>query len=117
LKQVSATRGYESNTFTDLPASREEVLAAESAVHEWGNTLLIGSSATEAAFKRARLANYRIIHLAVHGFSNNTYPDRAALLFLSDPAASRRRRRHCNPFQSFPSRRRQDGDFNTVGDR
>jgi len=46
LKQVSATRGYESNTFTDLPASREEVLAAESAVHDQGNTLLIGSSAT-----------------------------------------------------------------------
>ena len=44
-------------------------------------------SATEAAFKRAHLAGYRIIHLAVHGFSNNTYPDRAALIFLSDPAA------------------------------
>jgi CHAT domain-containing protein len=87
LKQVSATRGYEPNAFQDLPASREEVLAVESAFHDRRNTLLIGSSATKTAFKRAGLADYRIIHLAVHGFSNSTYPDRAALVFLSDPAA------------------------------
>jgi CHAT domain-containing protein len=87
LKQAGATRGYEPNAFQDLPASREEVLAVESAFHDRRNTLLIGSSATKTAFKRAGLADYRIIHLAVHGFSNSTYPDRAALVFLSDPAA------------------------------
>jgi CHAT domain-containing protein len=33
------------------------------------------------------LNEYRIIHLAVHGFADSTFPDRAALVLLSDPAA------------------------------
>jgi CHAT domain-containing protein len=49
--------------------------------------LLIGPAATESAFKRADLAEYRIIHLAVHGFVSTEDPNQSALVLLSDPAA------------------------------
>lgn len=44
----------------------------------------MGASATETAFKTASLAEYRVIHLAVHGFADTTFPERAALVLLSD---------------------------------
>src|SRR5206468_12078482 len=45
-----------------------------------------GSSATKSAFKRTDLPQYRLIHLAVHGFASTAHPDRAALVLLSDPS-------------------------------
>ena len=87
LKQASLTRGYDADELSNLPASKDEVLAAEAAIHEPTDTLLLGSEATESAFKRAGLAHYRIIHLAVHGFASNEDPDNSALVLLSDPAA------------------------------
>lgn len=87
LKQVSLTRGYEGGDLSDLPASRDEVLAADAAVHDPSNTLLLGSNGTESAFKRADLADYRILHMAVHGFASKTDPNRSALVLLSDPSA------------------------------
>jgi len=87
MKQVSLTRGYDANELSDLPASKDEVLVAESAIHAPSNTLLLGSQATESAFKRARLGQYRIIHLAVHGFASREDPNHSALVLLSDAAA------------------------------
>jgi len=87
LKQASLTRGYDANELSNLPASKDEVLAAEAAIHDPTDTLLLGSKATESAFKRAGLAQYRIIHLAVHGFASNEDPNNSALVLLSDPAA------------------------------
>jgi CHAT domain-containing protein len=46
----------------------------------------LGADATESAFKRADLAHYRYIHLAVHGFASNVDPDHSALLLRSDAA-------------------------------
>jgi CHAT domain-containing protein/tetratricopeptide (TPR) repeat protein len=86
LKQASLTRGYDANELSNLPASKDEVLAAEKAIHDPTDTLLLGSKATESAFKHADLAQYRIIHLAVHGFASNVDPNRSALVLLSDPA-------------------------------
>jgi CHAT domain-containing protein len=86
LKQAALTRGYDSRNLSDLPASGDEVQAAESAVHGPSNTILLGADATEFAFKRADLGRYRYIHLAVHGFASNVDPDRSALLLRSDPA-------------------------------
>jgi CHAT domain-containing protein len=51
------------------------------------STVLMGKSATEAQFKREPLEQYRVIHLAVHGFADSTFPDRAALVLLSDSSA------------------------------
>jgi CHAT domain-containing protein len=86
LKQVALTRGYDADSLNDLPASRDEVQAADSAIRGMSNTILLGPDATESAFKRADLANYRFIHLAVHGFASNVDPDRSALVLGSDPA-------------------------------
>ena len=88
LRQVSLTRGYNANGLADLPGSRDEVLAAEAAIHDPTDTLLLGSEATESNLKRADLAQYRIIHLAVHGFASSEDPNHSALVLLSDPAAS-----------------------------
>jgi CHAT domain-containing protein len=87
LKRASLTRGYDADELSNLPASKDEVLAAEAAIHEPTDTLLLGLEATESAFKRAGLGQYRIIHLAVHGFTSNEDPDNSALVLLSDPAA------------------------------
>jgi CHAT domain-containing protein len=67
----------------DLPSSRDEAVEAAAALPNPSNTLLLGEEATETAFKKS--VNHRIIHLAVHAIANNTSPDRAALVLLSDP--------------------------------
>jgi CHAT domain-containing protein len=71
----------------NLPASKDEVLAAEAAVHSEGNTILIGPSATKFAFQHSGLDQHAIIHLAVHGVANEKHPERAALILLSDPSS------------------------------
>jgi len=87
MKQASITRGYEPEALSDLPASKDEVIAADAALHGAGNLLLIGSHATESAFKNAATSQYGIIHLAVHGYASTTERNRSALVLLSDPAA------------------------------
>ena len=86
-KQVRLTRGYDATNLSDLPASKDEVLAAERALRGPTNKLLLGSAATESAFKRSALGSYGLIHLAVHGLANTTDPDLSALFLLSDSAA------------------------------
>jgi len=87
LLKASLAGGYDHTSFSEIPGSKDEVLAAQAAVGNRGAVLLLDSKATESAFKRSDLAQYRIIHLAVHGVANTTHPDRSALLLLSDPAA------------------------------
>ena len=87
LKQASITRGYDPGALLDLPASKDEVIAAETALHGPGDLLLIGQRATESAFKRAATSHYGIIHLAVHGYASATERNRSALVLLSDPPA------------------------------
>jgi len=82
LTEVAVTRGYDPKELANLPASKEEVLAAEAAIHNPSDTLLLGSSATESQFKHSELAKYRLIHLAVHGYANTTNPDDSALILL-----------------------------------
>jgi CHAT domain-containing protein len=67
----------------DLPQTREEVeeignLAGPDAV------LLLGKEATESAFKKQPLDQFRILHLAVHGFADTQYPERSALVLAPD---------------------------------
>jgi CHAT domain-containing protein len=87
LRQANITRGYDPGALSDLPASKDEVIAAEAALHGPGDLLLIGPRATESAFKRAATSQYGIIHLAVHGYASTTERNRSALVLLSDPAA------------------------------
>src|ERR1035438_4311268 len=65
----------------------KEVRIAQAAFPKEENKLLLGTSATETAFKSSGLDQYRVIHLAVHGFADSTFPDRAALVLLSDRSA------------------------------
>jgi CHAT domain-containing protein len=82
LTEVAVTRGYDPKELANLPATTEEVLAAEAAIHNPSDTLLLGSSATESQFKHSDLAKYRLIHLAVHGYASTTNPDDSALILL-----------------------------------
>src|SRR5258708_28930251 len=79
--------GYNHGGFVALPSSADEVRIAQAAFTKKETKLLLGTSATEAAFKAAALTEYRVIHLAVHGFADSTFPDRAALVLLSDRLA------------------------------
>jgi CHAT domain-containing protein len=47
--------------------------------------VLLDKDATEAEFKALPLADFRVIHLAVHGLGNSQFPDRAALILGSSP--------------------------------
>ncbi len=87
LEKVSVTRGYDVHGLADLPASKDEVLAADAEMHNPKNTLLLGPEATESAFKKLALSRYGIIHLAVHGLANTSDADHSALVLLSDPRA------------------------------
>lgn len=85
LKRSAVTRGYSATGLFDLPSSEDEARAAAAALPNRTNTLLLGKNATESAFKKA--INHQIIHVAVHAIANETRPDRAALVMLSDPSA------------------------------
>jgi CHAT domain-containing protein len=87
INRASLTRGFDRNGFADLPASGDEVRIAEVHFPKSASTVLNGSAATESAFKRLPLRDYRVIHLAVHGFADPVFPDRAALVLLTDRAA------------------------------
>lgn len=81
------TRGFNRSGFADLPSSEDEVRIAQATFPRQMTDVLVGPAATEAAFKKASLDEYRVIHLAVHAFADSTFPDRAALVLLSDPKA------------------------------
>jgi CHAT domain-containing protein len=87
LKQANITRGYDAAALNDLPASSDEVLAAENALRGSADVLLIGRRATESAFKAAAASSYGVIHLAVHGYASATERNHSALVLLSDPQA------------------------------
>src|SRR5260370_21924790 len=67
----------------DLPQTREEVLELRKIL---GNdaVLLLGSDATETAFKSEPLEDFKIIHLATHGFADTEFPERSGLVLGVD---------------------------------
>lgn len=56
-----------------LPYARQEVEALGALFHASRREVLVGTQATEAQFKRAA-GQYRIVHLATHGFFNRINP-------------------------------------------
>lgn len=85
LTETAVTRGYADASLADLPSSGDEARAAVAALPNKLNALLVGSKATEAAFKES--TNHSMFHLAVHAIVNEARPDRAALVLLSDPVS------------------------------
>jgi CHAT domain-containing protein len=63
-----------------LPATEMEVKSIAKLMGA-GTRVLMRDQATEAAFKSEPLADLRVIHLALHGLADTTFPDRSALVF------------------------------------
>ena len=68
----------------DLPQTRAEVEEIGKIVGS-DAVILLGKDATETAFKKEPLDQFRILHLAVHGFADTQYPERSALVLGVDP--------------------------------
>jgi CHAT domain-containing protein len=66
-----------------LPATKTEV---ETIARDFpkSSTLLLGPDATETLFKMLPLEQYRVLHLALHGYADIEYPDRSALIFAPE---------------------------------
>jgi len=80
---TSVTRGIydvDASKLPPLPAANDETRAVASILGASQSTVLIGQAATEAAFKRAPLDSYRVIHLAAHGIPSTKFPARSAIL-------------------------------------
>ncbi len=72
----------------DLPKTREEVLDASKLLDKGSDAVvLLGSQATETAFKAEPLADFKIIHLAAHGFADTQFPERSGLILGVDPSS------------------------------
>jgi CHAT domain-containing protein len=69
----------------DLPESRDEVLSITRAVGG-RSTILLGRKATETSCKSEPLAEFNVIHLAVHAVSDSQYPERSSLILGVDPS-------------------------------
>jgi CHAT domain-containing protein/tetratricopeptide (TPR) repeat protein len=70
----------------DLPQTREEVLKISRVIGK-DAVVLLGSEATETAFKSQPLADFNILHLAVHGFADPEFPERSGLILGVDPSS------------------------------
>jgi CHAT domain-containing protein/tetratricopeptide (TPR) repeat protein len=69
-----------------LPASGREVERVGEVLNRpTRSVLLFGKDATESKLKSEPLANFKIIHFAVHGLSDPEFPDRAALVLGQEP--------------------------------
>lgn len=80
LRMISAP---EIRQLQPLPESKKEV---ETIAHDFplSNTVLLGADATVDRFKHLPLAEYRVLHLALHGSADLEYPDRSALVFAPE---------------------------------
>jgi CHAT domain-containing protein len=76
-----STRGLASAfaTLKPLPFANDEVLAGARVAGTESVTLL-GGAATESALKAEPIKEFKVIHLAMHGFSDLANPDRAGLV-------------------------------------
>ena len=85
--QHAATRGLDSAfaSLNPLPFARDEVQSG-ARVAGTGSVVLVDSAASESALKSQPLQDFKVIHLAMHGFGDVTDPDRAGLVLApGDP--------------------------------
>lgn len=70
----------------DLPHSRQELIDADHALGKpERSVLLMGKDATESRFASQPLADFEVIHFAVHGLASPDFPERSALILGRDP--------------------------------
>jgi len=72
-----------------LPETRTELTEASESLKRPNETvLLLGDKATEAAFLSQPLADFKIIHFAVHGIASPNFPERDALVLGRAPGST-----------------------------
>jgi CHAT domain-containing protein len=69
-----------------LPRAESEVRMAADILGP-RSVVLVGDAATETALKNEDLWRYEVLHLAAHGFADQKFPERAAIVLLSDLGA------------------------------
>jgi CHAT domain-containing protein len=82
VQTASTKRGFSelrAANLKPLQFGREEIGEAAKAMGA-GSVTLDGSAASEASLKAQPLGDFKVIHLAAHGVSNESEPDRAALV-------------------------------------
>jgi CHAT domain-containing protein len=87
LSRVSrAISGPERSQLVALPESRHEVETIATDLPK-PSTILLGDRATETNFKQLPLSQYKVIHLALHGYADPEISDRSALVFAPENTA------------------------------
>jgi len=84
LRAISAP---ERSQLVPLPDSKKEVETVAQDLPQ-PDTILLGADATEGRFKHLPLDSTTVIHLALHGYADEDYPDRSALIFAPDPTGA-----------------------------
>ncbi len=69
-----------------LATARAEVTAAAELLGP-SSVVLTNEQATESALKAQKLRDFQVLHFAVHGIADRKFPERTALVLLSDPDA------------------------------
>jgi CHAT domain-containing protein len=70
-------------TLPPLPSTEAEVQTAARVLGP-ESVLLTGDHATESALKAQPLAEFKVLHFAVHGYADPKFPERTALVLLGD---------------------------------
>ncbi len=81
---VRAITGPERSQLVPLPESEREIDAAARLLPQ-PDKLLVGANATRTNFLALALSEYDVLHLALHGYADMEFPDRAALVFAPAP--------------------------------
>ncbi|WP_263356670.1 CHAT domain-containing protein [Acidicapsa ligni] len=74
-----------SGSLDPLPQSKREVQTI-AGYFPGAATVLLGHEATKANFTARPLDQYRVVHLALHGYADIEHPERSALVFAPDAA-------------------------------
>ena len=78
-------RGF---SLAPLPYSREEVLSISKLFPGAESKVYLGDKASEETVKSEKLADFRYVHFASHGFLDETKPGRSGILLAHDPGSS-----------------------------
>jgi CHAT domain-containing protein len=83
--------GPKRSEFVPLPESKHEIIVGRDEIDKLDGVIpredqiRLAANATESHFKKLPLAEYRVLHLAMHGYVDLEHPDRSALVFAHDP--------------------------------
>ena len=88
--EVLAAEDYTERGFSllPLPYSREEVLSISKLFPSAESKVYLGTEAREETVKNEKLADFRYVHFASHGFLDETTPGRSGILLARDPQSS-----------------------------